>query len=161
MILEFSRPLIAILLLCFILAYKYLCRKELLINFILDFISGMVILIMAEVYFTEQMKSFGGHGSALLTVINFFCFAFLYIISTLVLYWKKSKLISLCVPLVISALYAIQFLSNSELSVDLWKSTLLSIFIAFLPIYIYNYFRVLYWYFNSEKNKTHPESFYD
>lgn len=151
MILEFSRPLIAILLLCFIVAYKCLCRKELLINFILDFIVGVVILFMAEVYFTEQMKNFGGHGSAILSVINIFCFAVLYTISTSVLYWKKSKPISLWVPLIISALYVVQFFSDSGLSVDFWKSTVLSVFIAFLPIYIFNYFRVLYWYFNPER----------
>lgn len=150
MVLEFSRPLIAVLLIFFIVFYKYRYRKELLINFILDFIVGVVLFTMAEVYFTEQMNFYGGHGSALLSVINFFCFALLYIISTSVLYWKKSKLIGIYVPLTISALYVIQFFSDSGLPVDFWKSTLLSIFIAFFPIYIFNYIRIFYMNFNHQ-----------
>ncbi|WP_262150325.1 hypothetical protein [Chryseobacterium foetidum] len=151
MILEFSRPLIAILLLCFIVAYKCLCRKELLINFILDFIVGAVIIFMAEVYFEDQMNYYLGQGSAIILVIDFFFFALLYVISTSVLYWKKSKNSGSIIPMVIFGLYIILFFSDSELSVGFGKSTLLSILIAFFPIYIFNYFRVLYWYFNPER----------
>ncbi|KQS90141.1 hypothetical protein ASG21_14350 [Chryseobacterium sp. Leaf394] len=97
------------------------------------------------------MKNFGGQGSSLLFIIDFFGFAILYIVSTAVFYLKKSKISGFIVPVVIFGLYIIEFFLQSEWSADFWKSFLLAIFTAFFPIYIFNYFRVLYWYFNPER----------
>lgn len=151
MILEFSRPLIGILLFCFFVLYKYFCRKELLINFILDLIVGTMILVMAEIYFTDQIKNFGGHGSAMLSVINFIYFSLLYVISTSFLYWKKSKISSLILPIFLYSLVIFEFLFLSGISKLFWKSTLIAILCAFFPIYLINYFRIFYINFNHKE----------
>lgn len=143
MILSFSSPSFIIPFICLIVGYKYFFRKSMLANAILDFFSGIIILFISTGYFEKQIPHSNGHGSAMLSVFNFIFFTALYIISTITLYWKKSKTISIWVPVGLYIFYMMYVFSSFEFASIYRKSVLLPIFLSFFPIYICNYFRVL------------------
>jgi len=133
---------ILILFFCFIVFHKYFFKKKILINIVLDFLSGIVILFLSTSYLEDQIPNSNGHGSAIIYVFNFIFFAILYIISTVILYWKRSKIISILIPVGIHVLYMIYVFSFFEFAEIYQNSVLYPILLSFFPIYIYNYFKV-------------------
>lgn len=146
MILHFSQPIILILLFCFIVCYKYLFRKNVLINVILDFLTGTILLHLSTDYFENQIFHLNehgrGHGGIMYYLTNFVLFAILYTISTIIFYSKRNKSVSILVPIMIYVFYIIDICLFEDYSKLDKKTTLFSIFIAFFPIYIYNYFKI-------------------
>ncbi len=65
--LHFSKPIILILLLCFIVGYKYLFIDQCNIRFLV----GIVILFSSISYFETQIRHSNGHGSVIIYIFNF------------------------------------------------------------------------------------------
>lgn len=143
MILHFSKTLILILLLIFIIFYKYLFGKRILINAILDFFVGIVILFVSTSYLESKIPNSDGHGSVIIYLFNFIFFSILYIISNVVLHWKRSILFSALIPIGIYSLYIVYVFFFFEFAQAYDKCVLYSVFLSFFPIYIYNYFQIL------------------
>lgn len=139
MVLAFSTPLILIALVCFIVCYKYFFRKRMLVNAILDFFAGIMVLFMSTNYFTDQIPHSGGQGGVMLDLLNFILFIILYIVSTVALYWKRSKMISIWIPAGLYTFYIMYVFFFFEFAKVYRASVLCPVFLAFFPIYIYNY----------------------
>lgn len=143
MILTFSSLLFLILLLCIIICYKYFFRKKILVNAVLDFFTGIIILFLSTDFFTNKVPYSNVHGgSLLLDLLNFIFFPILYIISTVALYWKRSKKISILIPAGLYITYIMFVFFSFEFADIFQRNALLSLFLVFFPIYIYNYFQV-------------------
>jgi hypothetical protein len=72
MILNFSTPIILIVLFCFIFCYKYFFKNKMLINIILDFLTGTIFLSMSTSYLKNEIQNSNGHGGAIIYLILFF-----------------------------------------------------------------------------------------
>ncbi len=62
---------------------------------------------MSANYFTGQIPHSDGQGSVMLDVLNFIFFTILYIISTVTLYWKRSKMLSIWISVGLYTFYII------------------------------------------------------
>lgn len=142
MILNFSTPIILIALLCFIFCYKYFLKNKMLINIILDFLIGIVFLMMSTTYLKNEIKNSNGHGGVIIYLFNFIFFIILYITSYVTLYWKRSMILNISIPIGIYFLYIIYGILFFDFAKMYEKTFLYSIFLSFFPIYIYNYLQI-------------------
>lgn len=142
MILNFSTPIILILLFCFIFCYKYFFKNKILINVIFDFLIGTIFLIMSTNYLKDKIQNSNGHGGVIIYLSNFIFFTILYIVSYVTLYWKKSVILNILIPIGMYFLYFIYVILFSDFAKIYEKTLLYPIFLSFFPIYIYNYFQI-------------------
>jgi len=142
MILNFSTPIILIVLFCFIFCYKYFFKNKMLINIILDFLIGTIFLSMSTSYLKNEIQNSNGHGGAIIYLFNFIFFTILYITSYATLYWKKSMILNILIPTGIYFLFVIYVILFFDFAKIYEKTFLYSIFLSFFPIYIYNYLQI-------------------